>query len=463
MEQINHGDFVKLKLVRTLKFIIKSLGLAASLSLGSSAFAQYPSAVSALSWGPSVWDLKLPGAVGPKTAPQKVVGKDVLPACATYDSNYVYVKCAMTLDGWDFFASRHAVIIDAPNVVIRNSKFGHANVGYPLYVGQNNVAGTSATIDHCILDGTNGDDRFGGLIHVTNNAIATMTYTHIFNSRMAAAIVTYGGRLVAEHNWWGAAPVDGPPGTHGESSHPMGGSSVFRDNLFDQTDGVNRIQGFSAILFIEGISPISEILIERNILYGMKAINGYYAIGSSKSVASVRIRDNLIESGINGAHTYPGLVGLVEFARNFDFDSGRALLYSADRGAYIASGTTAPPPASEVAQPQPVPVPQPLPQPPLVTTPQTDRVAPSVRITSPSSRRTISVGRTRILKVETSDNVGVKGVNFYVNDRLTCQATVSPFQCPTNFPRAGVYLIQAKAFDAARNVGQSEVVKLNAR
>ncbi len=506
------------------------------------AFAGYPGSVANQSWAPSVWDLKLPGAVGPKSTPLKIVGQDALPACATYDNSYVYIRCTVSLDGWDFFASRRAVHIDAPNVVITNSKFGHVAVGYPIYIGQSNIAGTSALIDHSILDGTDGDDRFGGLIHVTNNAVGTLTYSHIYNSRMAASITTFGGRLIAEHNWWGAAPVDGPVGTHGESSHPMGGSSIFRDNLFDQTDGVNRIQGFSAILFIEGLNPISEVLIERNIFYGMKAINGYYAIGSSKSVANLRIRDNLIESGINGAHTYPGLTGLVEFARNYDYDSGQALAYDSVKGAYISGGVVVNPgPVADITAPTisvisprgetflpgdiinisvlatdnvgiknviislngsqmctltsspytcNVTVPsnilsgvysiaisasdtannitqssalfsvgttsQPIPPPPIP--PLVDDLAPAVQFTSLTAGQTFNLNSGVSLSVNATDNVAVKGVNFYINSQLACQATAVPFTCPTTFVTEGTYQLMAKAFDAAGNVGEANIL-----
>ncbi|HMH50661.1 MAG TPA: Ig-like domain-containing protein [Candidatus Acidoferrum sp.] len=64
-----------------------------------------------------------------------------------------------------------------------------------------------------------------------------------------------------------------------------------------------------------------------------------------------------------------------------------------------------------------------------------------------------------------SDNVGVVKVEFYVNGALLCSDTASPYTCSWKVPAATVksYVLQAKAFDAAGNVGLSAPVGVSVR
>ena len=56
-----------------------------------------------------------------------------------------------------------------------------------------------------------------------------------------------------------------------------------------------------------------------------------------------------------------------------------------------------------------------------------------------------------------SDNVGVVKVEFYVNGSLQCSDVATPYTCGWRIPAASnqSYTLQAKAYDAAGNVGLS--------
>jgi hypothetical protein len=68
------------------------------------------------------------------------------------------------------------------------------------------------------------------------------------------------------------------------------------------------------------------------------------------------------------------------------------------------------------------------------------------------------------LSATASDNVGVTRVDFFVNGSLLSSATSSPYTTSWKVPgRAnGTYKLQAKASDAAGNVGASVVVVVSA-
>ena len=84
-----------------------------------------------------------------------------------------------------------------------------------------------------------------------------------------------------------------------------------------------------------------------------------------------------------------------------------------------------------------------------------DRVVPTVSIGSPADGTTVS--GTISVWVTASDNVGVKRVEFYVDGALTASSTNSPFTTKWNTRRVthGAHILQAKAYDAAGNIGAS--------
>jgi len=87
-----------------------------------------------------------------------------------------------------------------------------------------------------------------------------------------------------------------------------------------------------------------------------------------------------------------------------------------------------------------------------------DTTAPSVSITSPVNNATIS--GTVSVAAGASDNVGVSKVEFYLNGSLQATSTASPFTFNLNtlsFAN-GSYVLAAKAYDAAGNIGTSTSV-----
>ena len=56
-----------------------------------------------------------------------------------------------------------------------------------------------------------------------------------------------------------------------------------------------------------------------------------------------------------------------------------------------------------------------------------------------------------------SDNVGVVKVEFYVNGSLLCSDLSGPYTCAWHIPAANnkSFSLQAKAYDAAGNIGVS--------
>lgn len=86
---------------------------------------------------------------------------------------------------------------------------------------------------------------------------------------------------------------------------------------------------------------------------------------------------------------------------------------------------------------------------------------PTVTVTSPADNALVS----GIISVATEalDNVGVTGVEIYVNGQLLTTETAAPylFSWDTSGLASGVYVITAKAYDAAGNVGKSVGVSVN--
>lgn len=94
----------------------------------------------------------------------------------------------------------------------------------------------------------------------------------------------------------------------------------------------------------------------------------------------------------------------------------------------------------------------------------TDTVAPTVSFASPSGNQTVS-GNTAInITATASDNVGVSRVEFYKNGVLFATDTTSPYgttwTSPAATTTAQANTFQAKAYDAAGNVGVSSQIAL---
>ena len=64
------------------------------------------------------------------------------------------------------------------------------------------------------------------------------------------------------------------------------------------------------------------------------------------------------------------------------------------------------------------------------------------------------------LSATPSDDMGVTRVDFYINGKLQCSDTGTPYTCNWRIPAAAgkSYLLQAYAYDAAGNVGVSAKV-----
>ncbi|QEM68656.1 hypothetical protein FO488_11130 [Geobacter sp. FeAm09] len=88
----------------------------------------------------------------------------------------------------------------------------------------------------------------------------------------------------------------------------------------------------------------------------------------------------------------------------------------------------------------------------------TDTTAPAIAITAPAAGATVS-GNVSVT-VNTSDNVGVAKVEYYVNGTLLTTTTSSPYSYTWNTASVsnGSSTLSAKAYDAAGNVGTSTSV-----
>ncbi|WP_224981916.1 Ig-like domain-containing protein [Geomonas agri] len=90
-----------------------------------------------------------------------------------------------------------------------------------------------------------------------------------------------------------------------------------------------------------------------------------------------------------------------------------------------------------------------------------DLTAPSVSLTSPGNNMTVS-GSVNIAASAT-DNVGVSRVEFYLNNALLSATNMSPYAYTWDSKSVanGVYTLTAKAYDAAGNLGQSQILTVN--
>ena len=100
-----------------------------------------------------------------------------------------------------------------------------------------------------------------------------------------------------------------------------------------------------------------------------------------------------------------------------------------------------------------------------IMVPPSDTTPPTVTITSPANGATVSRKSTVTLAATASDNVGVTRVDFLVNGALLSTDTSSQFSSSWKVPAKAnaTYSLQAKAYDAAGNVGVSAVVTVYAK
>ncbi len=89
-----------------------------------------------------------------------------------------------------------------------------------------------------------------------------------------------------------------------------------------------------------------------------------------------------------------------------------------------------------------------------------DSEAPVVSITSPNNNDTVSE-HTSIISAEATDNKGVEYVEFRVNNALIGADSMVPYQTSwsvAGYDNLAAVSIQATAYDAAENAGQSDIV-----
>jgi hypothetical protein len=85
-----------------------------------------------------------------------------------------------------------------------------------------------------------------------------------------------------------------------------------------------------------------------------------------------------------------------------------------------------------------------------------DNMAPTVSITNPANGAIVARKSTVSITASASDNIGVIRLEFYINGALQCTDSQAPYGCTWKVPNNGSiknYRLDAKAYDAANNVG----------
>jgi hypothetical protein len=122
---------------------------------------------------------------------------------------------------------------------------------------------------------------------------------------------------------------------------------------------------------------------------------------------------------------------------------------------------------NNTATTSPTPTPSPSSTPTPTPTPPPDNTPPTVSITNPLNGSIVSKKSTISITANAIDNdyTGVTKVEFYINDTLTCTDTITSYSCYWKVPSISnkQYNLQAKAYDAARNVGSSSIVTVTAK
>jgi hypothetical protein len=90
-----------------------------------------------------------------------------------------------------------------------------------------------------------------------------------------------------------------------------------------------------------------------------------------------------------------------------------------------------------------------------------DNMAPTVSITNPANGSIVARKSTVSITASASDNIGVIRLEFYINGALQCTDSQAPYGCSWKVPNNGSiknYRLDAKAYDAANNVGTANLI-----
>jgi subtilisin family serine protease len=97
-------------------------------------------------------------------------------------------------------------------------------------------------------------------------------------------------------------------------------------------------------------------------------------------------------------------------------------------------------------------------------TPARDITPPSVSITNPLNNATVTRNTTVTIAATASDNVALRGVDFFVAGKLLCSDTTAPYTCAWKVPAKSkvTYTISARAVDTSNNTASATIsVKSN--
>ncbi|MCM2277865.1 MAG: Ig-like domain-containing protein [Oligoflexia bacterium] len=88
-----------------------------------------------------------------------------------------------------------------------------------------------------------------------------------------------------------------------------------------------------------------------------------------------------------------------------------------------------------------------------------DLVPPTVALTSPANGAILSVRAKVTIAANATDNAGVTKVDFHANGKRVCSDTATPYTCAWTVPRTrgASYVLEARAYDVAGNIGTSQV------
>ncbi len=90
-----------------------------------------------------------------------------------------------------------------------------------------------------------------------------------------------------------------------------------------------------------------------------------------------------------------------------------------------------------------------------------DTILPTVTITNPSNGSTFIAPATETINVRATDNLGIKQVELYMNDKLSGSDMSYPYSITLTNIHMGVYKLTAKAYDIADNTKTSIPVTVN--
>ncbi len=100
----------------------------------------------------------------------------------------------------------------------------------------------------------------------------------------------------------------------------------------------------------------------------------------------------------------------------------------------------------------------------IPATPTVDSTKPTVAMTAPVANASVTKKGSVTLTATASDNAGVTKVAFYQGTTLLCTDQTAPYSCIWNVPAPPkTYTLQARAYDAAGNIGVSSSVTVSAK